>query len=321
MLDDRACDTVRIGLEEIYENEKITATCFSGLDAKELAFVNSAEHGGSGAHVYGDTDGDLVVHLIQEMLGRPISSDDSFCDLGSGDAKLVLQMLLLTTVKRGVGIELSPTRHTQAMAAVGSAIRRGLLTDGEERLQLFCASMLHHEAVARANLVYCYGLALAPSFLEALEADLLQRLPLGSFVLLRGQPFPSRSGDASGGIVDAGSVGADSGDVCEEREPAPSAREQPVQLTGRRPRQRSMRPVLETRIVNRVHQYFGYVVAESASRSVPEAAGPPAELELELQMMPLGRTRFQRAVFTAPEPDDVTCSQQLQELLGAGTLL
>eukprot|EP00966_Prymnesium_polylepis_P049429 1144131-Prymnesium_polylepis.1 len=59
---EEADEAWRIALEEIYEDGGRSATCFSGLDDAELALINSEAHGGKGAHVYGDTDADLVAH-------------------------------------------------------------------------------------------------------------------------------------------------------------------------------------------------------------------------------------------------------------------
>ena len=202
----------RIAIEEIFGNG-LTAACFGLADKAELDFINTAEHGGDGACVYGDTEDVIVTHLFQTMLERPLSSDDTFCDLGSGSGKLMLSMWLFTPVSVA-GIELSPTRHEQACTASLTALpglastrpdfryqalrayaevlgRRILPPQAKEEPRFFCASMLQHEELSRTTLAYCYALALSDLFLVELHANLQEVLPVGAVVLLRGKAFPS----------------------------------------------------------------------------------------------------------------------------------
>ena len=264
-------DAFRIALEEIYEDGGLTKACFKLEDeSDDMRKLTEDEHGGKGAHVYGDTDADLLLHLFANMLERPISCElDSFCDLGSGSGKLLLQMC--TRTASVIGIELSATRHEAAESALWEAQRRGHLSSSTVRL--YCASMLRHVAVADSNLIYCYSLALSPSFLSELRADLEARLPIGALVLLRGQGFPND------GVVPP--------------------------TTAHR-----LQPVVETRIVNRVHNYFGYRLVESDD---PVDDGVVRTIELELQALPLGSTRFERLVFVQPEAEDESAAM-LQEL-------
>ena len=271
-------------LEEIYADK--TEKCFSGLGKEELALINVDENGGEAAHVYGDTDVDLVSHLVEIVLGRPLSADDMFVDLGSGSGRLLLQMLLLTNVRRVCGIELSPTRHSQAAAALNEARTHFAPLLDPSRIQLYCASMLKHVAVAESNLLYCYSLALSDDFLASLRDDLALRL--GALVLLRGKGFHD---------ADGSSMGADSSG-------------------GRLAQSRRLQPVLVTQIVNRVHQYFGYRVVE--------AGGSPADsvqvLLLEQSSVALGP--IERPVFTSPEDDDTSgCNAMMQDLLEGDRLL
>ena len=264
-------DAFRIALEEIYEDGGLTKACFKLEDeSDDMRKLTEDEHGGKGAHVYGDTDADLLLHLFANMLERPISCElDSFCDLGSGSGKLLLQMC--TRTASVIGIELSATRHEAAESALWEAQRRGHLSSSTVRL--YCASMLRHVAVADSNLIYCYSLALSPSFLSELRADLEARLPIGALVLLRGQGFPND------GVVPP--------------------------TTAHR-----LQPMIETRIVNRVHNYFGYRLVESDD---PVDDGVVRTIELELQALPLGSTRFERLVFVQPEAEDESAAM-LQEL-------
>lgn len=234
-------------LEEIYESLGPTATNFCGLGCAELALLTSQEHGGEGAHVYGDTEGELVAHLFGDMRRGAVAGDDSFCDLGSGNGKLLLQLALMTHARHLTGVELSATRHAHATAALDAAEKSGVLSPARSRsIEFCCSSMLGHAALRHTTLCFCYNLALDDAFLEILEADLAQRLPIGALVLLRGKPFPGRT------WVGVGS-GASS---------------------------RGMQPVIETRIVNRMHQFYGYRVADASTAPSDGTADAAAELRL-----------------------------------------
>ena len=280
--DDDALVRQRILLEEIYEDLGPTATNFQGLSAEDLALLTSQHHGGKAAHVYGDTDGDLLVHLFAAM--RPIAHDDEFCDLGSGNGRLLLQMALLTRVKSAVGIELSRTRHGQSTAALAEAARKGVLSPERARaISLYCDSMLGHAILHRSTLCFCYSLALEEAFMATLENDLAERLPSGALILLRGKPFPGVTTRA----ISSGETRA----------------------------QRYLQPWVETSITNRIHQYYGYSVVDER-----EEHPPPTKrmLVLEQHTMPLGSTspaRFTRTVLAPPEPEEP--NTLLQDLLEA----
>ena len=277
-------DAWRVAVEVIYEDGGHSEICFSGLDEAELAHVNADIHGGKGAHVYGDTNADLLSHLFRELLGRSIDPDaDCFCDLGSGSGKLLLQMLLLNGMT-AIGIELSPTRHNQALAAVDEARAQSLFLPSGREPKLHCASMLGNEVVAQANLVYCYSLALSPEFLLRLRSELeCSELPIGTLLVLRGQPFPA-------------------------------ATESPA-----RSKRACFKLMLETRIQNRVHQYFGYRLVEDDHGSVC-VTEPPKLLELYQRAERIGETRFERQLFEAPEPEEM-CSRMMQDLLEQNILV
>ena len=273
-IDERLCM-----LEEIYEALGPTATNFSGLGSAELALLSSKEHGGEGAHVYGDTEGELVAHLFGEM--RPavgIAAEEGvvICDLGSGNGKLLLQLALLTPARRLAGVELSATRHAQATAALAQAAERQVLSPARARsIELSCGSMLDHAALCESTQCFCYSLALDTPFMEALEAHLARTLPMGALVLLRGKRFP-------------GGTWAE-----------------PVTGASRR----GMQPVLETRIVNRMHQFYGYRIADAGAAPPDGAADAAAELrllELEQRSAPLAAAtsrEFVRSFFAPTEPD------------------
>lgn len=295
-------NTVEAAVHAIFEDGGLTAACFGGLGESELRFVNSADHGGGAAHVYGDTDVALVRFLF-EVMCSPISSDSVFADLGSGSGKLTLSVLLLAHAQRAVGVELSPTRHSQALVAEAAARARGLLDGALQQqpsngpaplLEWFCGSMLDHD-LAGCNRVFCCALAVFASalaahhvnssspyrvrvarelsdslclddaFLVRLRSHLAARLPCGAAVLLRGRPFP---------------------DTAEDKDSPP-------------PCHAALAPVLETAIVNREYQYFGYVVSHAAGAS---SSRETRRLELEQRVTRLGGV--ERAAFAVPEPDE-----------------
>ena len=177
----------RIAIETIYAMGP-SSMCNHGLGAAELAFMSRSEIGGKTAHVYGDSEMDILVQLLELMRGH-LHAEDTFVDLGSGSGRLTMYFAALTPVAKAIGVELSPTRHAQAIKAQRA---RALQLDAgpiEERLEFVCASMLQHD-VAGATIVFCFCLCLDAPFLTRLESHLLARLPLGAVVVLRGKRFP-----------------------------------------------------------------------------------------------------------------------------------
>ena len=125
-------------------------------------------------------------------------------------------------------------------------------------------------------------------------------LPVGSLILLRGQGFPTEVPDDEGDAYLAS----------EETQPLRRAR---------------LEPVLETRILNRIHNYWGFRVVSTndgqASTTTGRAEQPqPALLELEQQAQRIGLSRFERQVFKDPEPDEF-CTHMMQELLDHDVLV
>ena len=175
----------RITLEEIYAGGPRAAA--NHVDPAECSSISQPENGGSSAHVYGDTDCDLLFPLFRELRnGCPITREDVFYDLGSGNGRLCLQMLLFTPIERSVGVELSATRHKHAVVAQAEACRLGLAS--RQQLRLFHRSMLE-QPLGDATLVFCYNLCLDDAFLLRLRRRLAEQLPNGATVLVRGKPL------------------------------------------------------------------------------------------------------------------------------------
>lgn len=182
----------RILVEEVYAKGPRAA---NRLDAAECAAINQPAYGGESAHVYGNTDCDLLPPLFCELRGgRSITADDVFFDLGSGDGRLCLQMLLFTPLERSVGIELSVTRHELAVAAHAEVDLIALSVHKtnsaqQQQPEQHHGSMLE-QPLGDATLVFCYNLCLDDAFLARLRERLLEQLPLGACVLLRGKALP-----------------------------------------------------------------------------------------------------------------------------------
>lgn len=249
---------LRVAVEEICAAGVFEA-CHKGVSASELAQLEAD----GGCSAYGDTDVDLALHCAVELLGRPITSKDVFFDLGSGDGRLVLCVALLTDARRSVGVELCPTRHSQAVVAKAEASRRGLLASRGE-VELCCVSMLEH-ALEDATLVFSYNLPEPGGpFLYAMKAHLLRVLRPGAAILLRGQVLPAQANDTF--LADRTSWAvrlsspSDGGD-----EPLPGRDR--VSNNGphaavARVSFRRFQPVLETNVANRMFQSVGYRLVE-----------------------------------------------------------
>ena len=99
-----------------------------------------------------------------------LTSDDTFVDLGSGAGKLVMQAASEYGVARAVGIELSPSRHEQAVA-----LRASASPEVSSRMQFICGDAVGDvaaEVLASATAVWVANLC----FDEPLQRRLLERL-------------------------------------------------------------------------------------------------------------------------------------------------
>lgn len=184
---------ISIAVEQIYSAHDLQAAS-DGLDEQELAFISRPEHGGRTAHVYGATGLGLMLPLFSLLRdGEPLSSADTFADLGSGNGKLTLLMQLLAAPSRSIGVELSTTRHAQAVNALYKARCSGLLPrQASDGPQFICASMLDVN-LHDATLIFVYDLCLDEEFLHRLERHMVSELPLGASILIRGKKLPEAS--------------------------------------------------------------------------------------------------------------------------------
>ena len=234
---------------------------------------------------------------FEALCGKPPGRTDVFFDLGSGDGRLVTSLAVHSRVGRCVGVELCPPRHALAIAARSEAERRGLLgchvhaaaqirdqvaggegdaKSGEAaselacgQVELYCTSMLEHE-LDGATHIFSYNLPQPGGiFLKAMKRHLLRCLKGGAYVLLRGQYFPTAA-QATDGPPDAISFLRDrSSWSVRILSASADLTSEPQQLTCAsrcdvvRARFQRLELRLQTQVVNRLFQYFGYRLEES----------------------------------------------------------
>lgn len=324
----------RVALEEIFASG-LTDACFHYVPARELELLKEA--GGNDA--YGDTEVDQVVQIAEELLNRRIGADDAFYDLGSGNGRLCLAFAMVTAAKRSVGVELCPTRHDQAVKAQAAAMQRGLL-DGRGSADLLCTSMLDCP-LDGASVVFHYQL-LAPGgpLLYSLKQHLLLTLSHGACVLMRGQRLPA---DARGTyaflrdrtswavrLVERGETGGRRVHVCFKRlwpKLKTAIDNRMFQLYGyqldesqawlqlsdcdhgnddQRPLpapadHETERALAEDPVLVRAVQAW----IDAACSEVERVEGDkPRKIRLHERRERLGQSRFERAIYVAPEDDD-----------------
>ena len=199
---------IRVAIDEIIYGGSLTKKCFDGVPPEELALLSEDD----GCSAYGDTDVDILT-LFEEVRGRGMSASDVFYDLGSGNARLVISVALLTECAASIGIELSKTRHEQAESAMAELGQRGELhvrrptsfsaNAGGGEIELCNASMLERD-MADATLVFSYNLP-GKAFLYEMKVHLARTLQQRATVLLRGQQLPPTTGGARGFLRDPSS--------------------------------------------------------------------------------------------------------------------
>lgn len=96
-------------LNQVYKD-----ICGFEIPKDEEAVVKSSK----GSPLYGEINHQAVNNLLEYLALGP---KDVFVDLGSGVGKVVLHAALKTEVKRAIGVELSTTRHHDALEALKRA--------------------------------------------------------------------------------------------------------------------------------------------------------------------------------------------------------
>lgn len=99
-----------------------------------------------------------LLHTDRLLWLLDMTTDDFFCDLGSGRGKLVLHAALKTPVGYSLGVELSRHRHELAMDALHELKNRGydgLERGGEdERIALLWADFMKGPFIEESTHVY-----------------------------------------------------------------------------------------------------------------------------------------------------------------------
>ncbi len=101
--------------EDIYKE-------ITGFNIAETERKMVTDKGGS--PVYGEIKYDSLQTIFNDL---NIKSSDVFYDLGSGVGKVIIQAYLNFPFKKVVGIELSPTRHNNALKAREELVKRNLI--------------------------------------------------------------------------------------------------------------------------------------------------------------------------------------------------
>jgi len=94
--------------------KKIIADIYQDVDAVIPEQERQGIKTNGGSPVYGEILFDSVNSLLSKL---QLTKDDVFYDLGSGLGKFVLQVYLMTPVKKSVGIEFSVSRYQRAQSA------------------------------------------------------------------------------------------------------------------------------------------------------------------------------------------------------------
>lgn len=121
-----------------------------------------------GSPVYGEINHQSMNKLLSSLKVGP---KDVLFDLGSGVGKVVLYAALFTKIKKAVGIELSKTRHQEALLALDNA--KLWANDIRSRCQLVNANLMDVD-LSSATIIYTCSTAFSLSFMK----DIVKRLAL-----------------------------------------------------------------------------------------------------------------------------------------------
>lgn len=107
-------------LEQAYTSDLLP---FQLPDEETDAIESANDSGNRLSHVYGELTFSAWDTALDEL---DLSQDDVFYDLGGGRGNVVLQVALTTPVKKNVSIELSKTRHEEAVRALEKIQENGV---------------------------------------------------------------------------------------------------------------------------------------------------------------------------------------------------
>ncbi len=101
------------------------------------------------ASTYGEITYEGVDQLLRTL---HVTDHDVFYDLGSGVGKMVIQVCLDTPIKKSVGIELSGTRHADAMN-IAEQLKKKNYIKQNKMLRFECKNILNAD-ISDATIVY-----------------------------------------------------------------------------------------------------------------------------------------------------------------------
>lgn len=140
----------------------------------------------AGSPVYGEITMSSIDKLIDHLRMGP---KDVFFDLGSGVGKVVIQVAANSKVKKAVGIELSKTRHRDALTAYKNALE--YLPKINKRCEFICGDLLDANLKA-ATVIYTCSTAFSQKFMVEVAKMLLKyKHP---FLLITLQDLPRLKG-------------------------------------------------------------------------------------------------------------------------------
>lgn len=154
-----------------------------------LQIVESEETLFKSASNSGPVYGAITYYGVRQMLSAVETNGKSFYDLGSGIARGIISAAKeFPELRNLVGVELSPSRHALALAAVDT-----LCTARERaKISLQQMSMLNLD-LKGADIVFVSSLCFEPEFLEELSIHLDQSLRAGATVLSSKPLFMDRA--------------------------------------------------------------------------------------------------------------------------------
>lgn len=114
----------------------------------------------SGSPLYGEINHGSIKSLLEYL---DLSKRDVFYDLGSGIGKVVIAVALLSSVKKAVGIELSKTRHKDALEALENA---SIWAPSINNRCLFLNADLMTADLSSATVIYTCSTAFSIAFMK-----------------------------------------------------------------------------------------------------------------------------------------------------------
>jgi hypothetical protein len=171
----------------------------AGLDTYDAAVATAVAGAGETAFTVGGetadpTYGEITVEGALTLFDRiHLSRTDTLFDLGSGDGKVVLLAVLVSSVAAAVGIELDPERHAlaTAMLELGAPL---LQPDDVARVTYVCGDAFSPGSFAGATVLYM----LSNAFPASLFARFLDSIGLLSpkqqaalRVIVSSRPIPA----------------------------------------------------------------------------------------------------------------------------------